>query len=230
MARRTIRYLRSNALGLAAIAIALSGTAIAASTAARDSVTSKSIKNETIKGKDVKNDSLTGAEVKNDSLTGGDISEASLEGLGAAPSGPAGGALTGTYPNPQLAAPGVGARAFGSVAADGTLSASKNATVSSHPENGVYCITAAASVGEPRVLIASIAQGAGSATLPDQENFGFAIGSIPNTFVGDPCPVGAHQVTTLVYNGDGNDDDGGVADSTGDELILDDEPFIFVIP
>lgn len=47
-------YLRSNLLGLVAILIAPSGMVIAANTASRNSVTSKSIKNETLKGVDVR--------------------------------------------------------------------------------------------------------------------------------------------------------------------------------
>ena len=120
--------MRQNVLGLVAIFIALSGTAFAA-TAARDTVTSKSIRDNVIRSKDVKDESLTDTDIS-DSVTAdlqgpegpqGELGPEGLQGergLQGEPgetgppgpsTGPAGGALAGSFPNPGLAAGAVGA-------------------------------------------------------------------------------------------------------------------------
>ena len=95
-------YLRRHHLGLIAIFIALSGSAVAA-TVAKNSVTSKSIKNSGVKLKDLGPNSVDGSKVVDDSLTGADILESTLNGIQGPPGergpqgeqGPAGSPDTG---------------------------------------------------------------------------------------------------------------------------------------
>ena len=73
-------YLRQHHLGLVAIFIALSGSAVAA-TVAKNSVTSKSIKNRQVRLADLGADSVDGSKVIRDSLTGEDVKESTLSGI-----------------------------------------------------------------------------------------------------------------------------------------------------
>jgi hypothetical protein len=70
-------WIRSNAVGLLALFVALSGSAIAASLA-KNSVTSKSIKNGAVASKDVKNDNLTGIDIDESSLAGVPIADGAI--------------------------------------------------------------------------------------------------------------------------------------------------------
>ena len=96
------RHLRNNVVGYLALFVALSGTAYAAVELGKNDVRSRHIKNGQVKIKDLAADAVTSPKVADGSLLGEDFAAGQLPQFNGAA---AGGALTGTYPNPTLASP-----------------------------------------------------------------------------------------------------------------------------
>ena len=124
----------ANVVALLALVVALGGSSYAAV-----QVTGKDVRNSSLTGKDIKDSSLKTADVRNGSLLAGDFKpgqlpagpqgvpgppgqtgakgEPGVDGTDATVDGvPAGGGLSGTYPNPSIAAGAITPEAFAGVA------------------------------------------------------------------------------------------------------------------
>ena len=104
----------SNVIATLALMIALGGTSYAAVTLGKNSVRSRNIANGAVTSSKIKNGAVTGVKLGRGAVTAANVKAGSLVGSDLAPGvapaandagpriGPAGGDLTGSYPNPAV--------------------------------------------------------------------------------------------------------------------------------
>ena len=139
--------------------------------------------------------------VLNDSLTGSDISSLPVAISPTGASGPPTSRLTRS-----------GRRAYGYVAANGTLTRSKNVHSVDKLGTGGYCIRPASGITVASSVLIVTQELSSSGTNTGQENFGIVLWDSNS----GPCSVDGtprFTVKSFFYNGDSldNDDGGGTA-------------------
>ena len=117
--------------------------------------------------------------------------------------------------------------AYGRVDPAGTLTRARNATVT-RPDVGVYCIAPAPGIDPAASVLLVTPDNEQNATNPGPAVENQSVVEWDSQV--DGCPAGTLEVNTFAYDGDAIDNDGGAANSQGDDLAPNNEAFSFAIP
>jgi hypothetical protein len=194
----------ANVTATIALFIALGGSAYAATQLPRNSVGSKQIRRNAVTGAKVRDLSLTGSDIRLSTL--GTVPSAARADS-APPSGPAGGRLTGSYPNPALAANSV----RGGELADNAVSGAKLGAGIPHDIQVVHGSNANDSASEHTIQV-SCPPGelpiGGGAVAPTGGATGFVAltHSHPTRASDFPGAVDGWEARALEVNGGSNQD------------------------
>ena len=132
----------------------------------------------------------------------------------------------GSIGNADLAPAARGARAYARVDFDGALTRSKNVTSVTHPQTGVYCITLGGGINPASAVVIAGLDYSNNPTNDSIENTPL----VEWDAFGSACPSGKLAVYTYIYDGDATDNVVGNTNLTGDNLALNDQSFVFVVP
>jgi len=196
----------ANVVATLALFLALGGGAYAAINLPKDSVGARQIKKDAVRAAEVKKAAVGSSEVKDRSLRSDDFGDGELP-VGAR--GPRG------FRGPPGTAGS--ARAYGAVAENGTITHAKGVSGdATRPDgtDGIYCVPLASSIDRDDIVVITGERHAASATDVTLNNKVLVEWLGPG---GTFCPGNSEQILTFVAKPDG-------------DLILDDEPFVFMVP
>jgi len=117
--------------------------------------------------------------------------------------------------------------AYGRVDPAGALTRARNATVT-RPDVGVYCIAPAQGIDPASSVLVVTPDAEQNATNPGPAAENHSVVEWDSQV--DACSANTLEVNTFVYDGDAVDNDGGAANSQGDDLAPNNEAFSFAIP
>jgi len=163
-------------------------------------------------------DSVNSGDVKNNSLRGGDIKKGAIR---------SGDVRDRTIKVRDLNPRTFGARAYGRVAADGSLSRGRNVASVSRPASGIYCIRPSNVINASEAVLVVSDDLAGNGTLAAQADDAFVEWDSNGNAA---CPADTLVVASFTTNNDTADNNDGTGDLNGDGIAADNNSFGFVIP
>lgn len=222
---KLVASLRNQWMGALALFVALGGTAYAVTELERNEVKSKHIGKGQIKNADLAGDAVTSPKVANGSLLGEDFAAGEVPAGPQGEQGPRG--EQGEQGLQGVQGPAGSARAFGFVTAAGALSRSKNVTGVAKVATGLYCITLDPSIDAAQAVVFTEEDRSTGNTSDANEDV--SVGHFFSNPSGLGCAANSVAVRMFLYRGDEVDNDTG-GNTTGDNLVVADDSFAFMVP